>query len=68
MDEAHEYREMTPRGKVSERLRRLWKESRTTEPDENEISNALDQTSTNERIRDRNTQSWFAAAKALLNP
>ena len=67
MDEAHEHWEMTPRGKVSDGLRALWKESRTSEPDENEISEALDQTSTHERIRDPDTQNWFAAAKALLN-
>jgi hypothetical protein len=65
MDESQSPKEgwgVTPRGKVSEQLWMLWKKSRLTEPDDDAIANALDQT----EPEDRNTQTWFSAAKARL--
>ncbi len=61
MNHSNEHFEMTSRGKVSEQLRTLWKKSRNTEPDENAISEALDQTQAG-----ANNQQWFTA-KAFLD-
>lgn len=52
----------TRRGRVGDRLWKLWKQSRTIAPDEALISETLDATVSHAS----DEEAWFNAAKALL--
>jgi hypothetical protein len=49
---------------VSERLAALWRQTQTTEPDADAISEALDET---QPAADHDEERWFAAARDYLN-
>lgn len=53
----------TPRFAVAERLRTRWKQTKATEPDDDAIGEALDQT----QPADQDEERWFAAARTRLD-
>ena len=55
-----------PRGWVSEQLVKLWKASRSTKPDPNKISDALDETVPTDGGQKNSAKEWLEAARKKL--
>ena len=56
----------TTREWVSEELHKLWKASRKTEPDDDKISNALEETVPADDDQGPDRMKWFEAARKWL--
>lgn len=58
----NDFFELTARGKLSDELRQLWRQRKGTEPDDDQISEALDET----KRESRDIPSWLNAATERL--